>query len=81
MLVVDSVATAIPFTPGGGGAQQALLAFVLSGSASQGQILAFSVGQQAVVTVANIVLGTIALLKIFGHVPTRAAPSETPSTT
>jgi uncharacterized protein (TIRG00374 family) len=71
VLVVDSVATAIPFTPGGGGAQQALLAFALGGSASQGQILAFSVGQQAAVTAANIVLGILALLKIFGHTRTR----------
>ena len=71
VLVVDSVATAIPFTPGGGGAQQALLAFALGGSASQGQILAFSVGQQAAITVANIVLGILALLKIFGHMRTR----------
>ena len=71
VLVVDSVATAIPFTPGGGGAQQALLAFALAGMASQGKILAFSLGQQAVITAANIVLGIVALLKIFGHVRTR----------
>jgi uncharacterized membrane protein YbhN (UPF0104 family) len=71
VLVVDSVATAIPFTPGGGGAQQALLAFALGGSASQGQILAFSVGQQAAITFANIILGILALLKIFGHMRTR----------
>lgn len=67
VLVVDSVSTAIPFTPGGAGTQQALLAFALAGTASQGQILAFSVGQQLVITVANIVLGIIALLRVFGH--------------
>ena len=71
VLVVDSVATAIPFTPGGGGAQQALLAFALGGSASQAQVLAFSVGQQAVVTLANVVLGSAALVAIFGHARVR----------
>ncbi len=67
VLVVDSVATAIPFTPGGAGAQQALLAFALGATASQSQILAFSVGNQAVITLANIALGVVALLRVFGH--------------
>ena len=67
VLVVDSVATAIPFTPGGAGAQQALLAFALGATASQSQILAFSVGNQAVITIANLVLGIVALLRVFGH--------------
>jgi glycosyltransferase 2 family protein len=67
VLVVDSVATAIPFTPGGAGAQQALLAFALGATASQSQILAFSIGNQAVITLANIALGIVALLRVFGH--------------
>jgi uncharacterized membrane protein YbhN (UPF0104 family) len=67
VLVVDSVATAIPLTPGGAGTQQALLAFALAGTASQSQILAFSVGQQLVITLANVILGIIALLRVFGH--------------
>jgi uncharacterized membrane protein YbhN (UPF0104 family) len=67
VLVVDSVATAIPITPGGAGAQQALLAFALGATASQAQILAFSIGKQAVITLANIALGVVALLRVFGH--------------
>lgn len=66
VLVVNSVATAIPVTPGGAGTQQALLAFALAGAASQSQILAYSVGQQAVITLANICLGLVALLRMFG---------------
>ena len=76
VLVVDSVATALPFTPGGAGAQQALLAFALSGLANQPQILAFSIGQQAAITLANIVLGVVALLRVFGHVRIRRLRHE-----
>jgi uncharacterized protein (TIRG00374 family) len=68
VLVIDSVATAIPVTPGGAGTQQALLAFALAGIASQSQILAYSVGQQAVITLANIALGLVAMLRLFGSV-------------
>jgi uncharacterized protein (TIRG00374 family) len=68
VLVIDSIATALPLTPGGAGAQQALLAFALAGAASQSQILAYSVGQQAVITLANIALGLVAMLKLFGSV-------------
>lgn len=66
VLVIDSVATAIPVTPGGAGTQQALLAFALAGAASQSQILAYSVGQQLVITLANAALGIVALLHLFG---------------
>ena len=51
-----------------GGTQLALRAFVLGGFASQSQILAFSIGRQAVITLANPVLGVVALLRAFGHV-------------
>lgn len=68
VLVIDSAATAIPITPGGAGAQQALLAFALAGAASQSQILAYSVGQQLVITLANIAIGLVALLQVFGSV-------------
>jgi uncharacterized membrane protein YbhN (UPF0104 family) len=76
VLVVDSVATAIPFTPGGAGAQQALLAFALGATASQSQILAFSVGNQAVITLANIALGIVALVRVFGHLDLRRLRRE-----
>src|SRR5215471_17335701 len=42
VVVIDSISTALPFTPGGAGAQQGLLVFTLYGIAGGGQILAFS---------------------------------------
>jgi uncharacterized membrane protein YbhN (UPF0104 family) len=67
VVVIDSVSTALPFTPGGIGAQQGLLVFALGGSATSSQVLAFSIGAQAVMTVFNIVLGLIAIFALFGH--------------
>lgn len=71
VLVVDSVATALPFTPGGAGAQQGLLVLALGAAASSAQILAFSVGAQVVITVANFLLGLCAIYASFGHVRLR----------
>ena len=71
VLVIDSIATAVPIAPGGVGTQQALLAFVLAGTASQSQIFAYSVGQQAVITVANVAVGVVAMLRIFGSARVR----------
>lgn len=71
VLVVDSVATAVPFTPSGVGAQQALLLLALAGAGSTAQILAFSVGAQVAITIANVLLGMCALQRSFGHVRLR----------
>jgi uncharacterized membrane protein YbhN (UPF0104 family) len=71
VLVVDSVATAVPFTPGGAGAQQGLLVLALAGAATSTQILAFSVGSQVVITLANILLGLVGIYASFGHVRLR----------
>jgi uncharacterized membrane protein YbhN (UPF0104 family) len=65
VLVVGSVSTLLPITPGGAGAQQALLAIALAGEASASQVLAYSVGAQVAVTVVNALLGAIALLALF----------------
>jgi uncharacterized membrane protein YbhN (UPF0104 family) len=67
VVVVDSVSTVLPFTPGGVGAQQGLLVFALAGVASSGQVLAFSIGAQAVIVVFNILLGLVAIFALFGH--------------
>lgn len=67
VVVIDSVSTALPFTPGGVGAQQGLLVFALSGAAGAGQVLAFSVGAQAVILVFNLLLGLIGAFYLFGH--------------
>jgi uncharacterized membrane protein YbhN (UPF0104 family) len=67
VVVIDSVSTVLPFTPGGVGAQQGLLVFALAGVATSGQVLAFSIGAQAVIVAFNILLGLIAIFALFGH--------------
>jgi uncharacterized membrane protein YbhN (UPF0104 family) len=67
VVVIDSVSTVLPFTPGGVGAQQGLLVFALAGVATSGQVLAFSIGAQAVIVVFNILLGLLAIFALFGH--------------
>ncbi len=49
VMVVGSLTTLLPVTPGGVGTQQALIVVVLGGAASDGQLLSFSVGMQAAV--------------------------------
>ena len=71
VVVIDAVSTALPLTPGGVGAQQGLLVFALAAVASPGQVLAFSIGAQAVIVAFNIVLGLIAIFMIFGHIRIR----------
>jgi uncharacterized membrane protein YbhN (UPF0104 family) len=67
VVVIDSVTTALPFTPGGVGAQQGLLMFALGGVATPGQVLSFSIGAQGVIVGFNIVLGLVAAFAMFGH--------------
>jgi len=57
VLVVQSLSTLLPFTPGGAGAQQAVLVFALAGSASTSALLSFSVGMQVATVLANVVIG------------------------
>ncbi len=71
VLVVGSLSTVLPITPGGAGAQQALLALVLAGAAAQSTILAFSVGAQIATTAANAVVGVIAVTALFGRIRLR----------
>jgi uncharacterized membrane protein YbhN (UPF0104 family) len=70
-IVVGSVSTMLPLTPGGSGAQQAMLAIVLSGAASGSRILAYSVGAQVATTAVRIVIGAGAMLYLFGHINPR----------
>jgi uncharacterized membrane protein YbhN (UPF0104 family) len=61
-LVVDSLATLFPATPGGAGTKQGLIVFVFRSEAvSRALLLAFSVGMYIAITVANLVLGLIAI--------------------
>jgi uncharacterized protein (TIRG00374 family) len=57
VLVVQGLSTSLPFTPGGLGAQQAVLVFALAGTASRSAVLSFSVGMQLVTIVVNLILG------------------------
>jgi glycosyltransferase 2 family protein len=54
--VVDSLATLLPFSPGGAGTKQGFLVAILHGQASTARLLAFSIGVYAAVTVFNVVL-------------------------
>ncbi len=67
VMSVQSVSTLLPFTPGGAGAQQALLVATLSGAAGATgtEVLAYSVGQQLAVAAFAMLLGFIALAFVF----------------
>jgi uncharacterized membrane protein YbhN (UPF0104 family) len=62
VLVVQGLSTTLPFTPGGLGAQQAVLVFALAGDASRSAVLSFSVGMQLVVIAVNVALGFTAIM-------------------
>ena len=64
VMSVQAIANVIPFTPGGAGAQQALLAATLTGP-SRSAVLAFSVGTQIAMAAWSVVLGFGAILLVF----------------
>ena len=53
VMSVQALSTLTPFTPGGAGAQQALLVFVFRDIAPKGVVLAYSVGQQVALAAFN----------------------------
>jgi uncharacterized membrane protein YbhN (UPF0104 family) len=64
VMSVQGIANVIPFTPGGAGAQQALLVATLSGP-SRTAVLSFSVGTQIAMAAWSVVLGFAAILLVF----------------
>jgi uncharacterized membrane protein YbhN (UPF0104 family) len=64
VMSVQAIATIIPFTPGGAGAQQALLVATLEGP-SRTAVLSFSVGTQIAMAAWSVVLGFGAILLVF----------------
>jgi uncharacterized membrane protein YbhN (UPF0104 family) len=64
VMSVQSISGALPFTPGGVGAQQALLVATLGG-ASRAVILSYSVGQQLAVTAWSVLLAFLALFYVL----------------
>ena len=73
VMVVGSLTTLLPVTPGGVGTQQALIVVVLSGAATDSQLLSYSVGAQAAVMVANALIGGIALVLMLRTLSLRSA--------
>jgi glycosyltransferase 2 family protein len=64
VMSVQAIANIVPFTPGGAGAQQALLVATLRGP-SRTAVLSFSVGTQIAMAAWSIVLGFAAILLVF----------------
>jgi uncharacterized membrane protein YbhN (UPF0104 family) len=63
VLVVQSLSTLLPISPGGAGTQQGLTAYVLRGKAgSTTALLSFSVGMNIATIVTNVLIGSLALL-------------------
>jgi uncharacterized membrane protein YbhN (UPF0104 family) len=61
VLVVQGLSTMLPFTPGGAGTEQGLIAYVFRGVAATTQLLSFSVGMKITTVVVNAVLGFAAI--------------------
>jgi uncharacterized membrane protein YbhN (UPF0104 family) len=72
VLVAGGISTAVPI-PGGGGAQQVLVAYALHSTVSVSQAIAFSVGMQAGVALVNTLVGLTALMLMFRTLTPAAA--------
>jgi uncharacterized membrane protein YbhN (UPF0104 family) len=72
VIAAASIAAVFSVAPGGVGATTAVLQIALSGQASQATITAYSVGQQAACMLANICLGAVLMVKVFGWDATRS---------
>jgi uncharacterized membrane protein YbhN (UPF0104 family) len=64
VMSVQAIANIVPFTPGGAGAQQALLVATLHGP-TRTAVLSFSVGTQIAMAFWSVVLGFAAILLVF----------------
>jgi uncharacterized membrane protein YbhN (UPF0104 family) len=64
VMSVQAIANIVPFTPGGAGAQQALLVATLEGP-SRAAVLSFSVGTQIAMAAWSVILGFAAILLVF----------------
>ena len=61
---VQAVSNIVPFTPGGAGAQQALLVATLEGP-SRAAVLSYSVGTQITMAAWAVLLGFAAMIFVF----------------
>lgn len=65
VMAVQSISTLVPFTPGGAGAQQALIAVVFGGVAGGSAVAAYAVGQQLSLAAFNVGVGMLGLALVF----------------
>jgi len=65
VLGVNAISAALPFTPGGAGAQQALLVQIFGSSTNSATVAAYSVGQQIAIAAFSFGVGFLALVFIF----------------
>jgi uncharacterized membrane protein YbhN (UPF0104 family) len=61
VVMVQILAGLVPVAPNGAGAQEGLLVVALAGVASAGSVLAFGVGMQATLLIADVLVGAAAL--------------------
>ena len=61
MMGVQAVSTLTPFTPGGAGAQQALMVYAFRDIAPRSTVLAYSVGQQVAIAAFNVATAMVVL--------------------
>ncbi len=73
VVVVTGLAGVIPFLPGGVGAQQAMLVYVLRKTASAASVVTFGVGMQVGVTLIDLTVGMLALAISFRTLAVRDA--------
>jgi uncharacterized membrane protein YbhN (UPF0104 family) len=66
VMSVQALSTLTPFTPGGAGAQQALLVYVFRDIAPKTAVLAYSVGQQIAIAAFNASAALVALFLMSG---------------
>jgi uncharacterized membrane protein YbhN (UPF0104 family) len=64
VMSVQAISNVVPFTPGGAGAQQALLVATLDGP-SRAAVLSYSVGTQIAMAAWSVVLGFAAMVAVF----------------
>jgi uncharacterized membrane protein YbhN (UPF0104 family) len=65
VIAINTIATALPLTPGGAGVQQALLIQVFGASAPAATVAAYSVGQQIAIAALSLSIGFLSIVLIF----------------
>jgi uncharacterized protein (TIRG00374 family) len=77
--VSQSLATVLPFSPGGIGTEQAFLVYLFRKVTSHSQALSFSVGMRVTLTIVNAALGFTAILVMLKTLRFREAIDEEPA--